>query len=276
MRTTKLSILLLPATKNRASFLSPGLFLAMAGIASSQPTITSQPQDQTNYIGETATFSIVAMGAGSLSYQWQKFSTGFVDLASGTNATLTLPNVQTNNAGDYRCLVTDTTGTTNSASAHLYVSPPETLVISNSAPGMVTLSWKGSMVLLEAFTANSSATNPGDLNCALWFRVSDTSPVILPAWPNPRFFRLISLQTIAELQAAFQENLSICRAISLTNSVSGCEDCIRAYFLQPGPLTVSADIEEAEFIGTADLGDPCFFANAGPAIALVRGGGLEP
>jgi hypothetical protein len=35
------------------------------------PTITTQPQSQTKYVGQTATFTVAATGTGSLSYQWK-------------------------------------------------------------------------------------------------------------------------------------------------------------------------------------------------------------
>jgi hypothetical protein len=232
--------------------LNPLVVVAVGGLttavnlACADPAITTQPQDQTNYIGDTATLTIVATGTGSLAYQWQKFSTGFVDLASGTNATLTLPNVQTNDAGDYRCVVTDTSGTTNSATAHLYVNPPDTIFISNSAPGMVTLSWKGIMVLLEAFNPNLSSTNAPDLNCTIWFYVSNTSPVTLPIHPDPRFFRLISQQTIASLQAAAGSNLNLCLQ---SQDVGACDDFVRAHFLS-SPLLAGQNVVEVGSMGS--------------------------
>ena len=46
-------------------WLAPSLALA-------QPVITTQPQDQTNVIGTTATFWVQATGTEPLAYQWQK------------------------------------------------------------------------------------------------------------------------------------------------------------------------------------------------------------
>jgi len=55
------------------------------------PSITTQPQSQTNVVGGTATFVVVAGGATPLSYQW---SVNGTVITNATNATLTLPNVQ--------------------------------------------------------------------------------------------------------------------------------------------------------------------------------------
>ena len=57
------------------------------------------------------------------------------DLANRTNATLVLTNVQTSDAGDYRVVVTDATGTTNSDVASLTVMvPPGITRITNNNP----------------------------------------------------------------------------------------------------------------------------------------------
>jgi len=60
-----------------------GLAVPRVGLA--QPTITTQPQSQTNIAGATATFSVEATHALPLFYQWQKNST---DLTGETNNTL--------------------------------------------------------------------------------------------------------------------------------------------------------------------------------------------
>jgi Immunoglobulin I-set domain len=90
-------------------------------LALAQPAITSPPQDQTNVIGTTATFWVLATGTEPLAYQWQKVSGNWTDLAGRTAANLSLTNVQTGDATDYRVVVTNAAGATTSALAHLYV-----------------------------------------------------------------------------------------------------------------------------------------------------------
>ncbi len=80
--------------------------------------ITTQPQGQTVLEGASVSFSVVASGTGPLGYQW---SFNGVPLASKTNSTLSLPSVQTNQAGSYRVLVSSVAGSTNSATAVLAV-----------------------------------------------------------------------------------------------------------------------------------------------------------
>src|SRR5206468_2693310 len=82
-----------------------------------QPVIVSPPQWQTNAVGWTAIFSVVATGAPPLFYQW-RFNGQ--DRAGATNDALVLTNVQTTNQGIYTIVVTNQAGAT-SAAARLYV-----------------------------------------------------------------------------------------------------------------------------------------------------------
>ena len=69
-------------------------------------------------------FAVTATGEGTLSYQWQKDQ---VNLSNGghysgcTTATLTVSNVDSSDEADYRCVVTDDCGSTNSDEAALVI-----------------------------------------------------------------------------------------------------------------------------------------------------------
>ena len=204
--------------------LAIGLLLTGAADAVGQPAITSQPQNQTNYVGTTATFMAGASGTGPVSYQWQRYSTGFSDLPNQTNAQLALANVQTNDAADYRVVVTDATGTNNSAAAHLYVMLPPILSISLSNPGLATLSWHGDMVLLMSFS----------IDCPVWVRVGGVSPATLPISGSQVFFKLVALPPPDELQADFDNNLTIARDayLDVDTRILSSEACVADYLLQ--------------------------------------------
>ncbi len=85
------------------------------------PVITSQPTNQSVYAGDTATFTVAATGAQPLSYQWY-FNTS-TPLTNATNATLTLTNVQVNQAGTYSVLASNVFGSILSSNAMLAVNP---------------------------------------------------------------------------------------------------------------------------------------------------------
>jgi hypothetical protein len=80
------------------------------------PLIASSPQSQTNYIGTSTTLSVQACSSLPLTYQWYNGANSM-----GTNATLVLTNLQTLQAGNYYCSVTNALGGTNSATATLTV-----------------------------------------------------------------------------------------------------------------------------------------------------------
>jgi len=121
--------------RTNPQILVAGLLLAVLDSCFGQPLITTQPQTQTVAVGSNATFTVEANGTSFLPYQWQKYVAEFTDLPARTNATLLLTNVQTSDAGDYRVVVTDATGTTNSDVASLVVVvPPGIMLITNNNP----------------------------------------------------------------------------------------------------------------------------------------------
>jgi poly(3-hydroxybutyrate) depolymerase len=107
-----------------------GWLLVSVSAGLGQPVITKEPQNQTNTVGTTATFTVEATGTPPLVCQWQKYLTDWSDLTNGGDATLVLTNVQTSDAADYRVVVTNVDGATTSAAAHLYVIVvPPTMVL---------------------------------------------------------------------------------------------------------------------------------------------------
>lgn len=51
--------------RSKIRLLACGIFLATAIIDFAQPAITTQPEDQTNYVGTTATLTVSAIGTES-------------------------------------------------------------------------------------------------------------------------------------------------------------------------------------------------------------------
>ncbi len=93
-------------------------------------SITAQPQGTTVDVGATASFGVTASN-GFLTYQWQRRPNGsgeWANVSSGTGgltANYTTAAVGVSDHGSqFRCLVTNTGGTTTSASATLQITPP--------------------------------------------------------------------------------------------------------------------------------------------------------
>src|SRR5207245_2234615 len=81
------------------------------------PTITSQPQNQQVLLGQTAQFTVSATGSLPLRYQWF-FNTNTL-LVAGTNSTLTISSVSSNDVGGYSVIVSNTAGSVTSVVAFL-------------------------------------------------------------------------------------------------------------------------------------------------------------
>ncbi|MFN8012116.1 MAG: hypothetical protein U0P81_12020 [Holophagaceae bacterium] len=112
------------------------------------PAITTQPQNQGVVAGQTATFTVVAAGGGTLAYQWQRNG---VDIPAATAATYVLNGAALSDSGaQFRVKVSNAVGSLTSATALLSVVPAPTAVsinafnaTSNSVAfgGAATLSW---------------------------------------------------------------------------------------------------------------------------------------
>ena len=87
--------------------------------ASSVPFITTQPRDQSVLPAGTMTNRVVAMGSAPLKYQWRRSAT---NLFGATNATLVLSDIQSNNAGSYAVVVSNSYGSVTSSLVNLTVS----------------------------------------------------------------------------------------------------------------------------------------------------------
>ena len=97
-----------------------GITNGMVTVTVSAPiSITQQPSNQMVSVEGTASFTVAVNGTVP-SYQWY-FNTN-TSLIGATNATLTLTNVQTTNAGSYRVQITNPVGTLSSSNAILTVN----------------------------------------------------------------------------------------------------------------------------------------------------------
>ncbi len=89
------------------------------------PSISQQPSSQTVVPGGTANLTVVAGGTSPLGYGWQKNNSNLNNgghYSGVLTSTLTITGADQNDAANYRCVVTNAYGTTNSASAFLTVT----------------------------------------------------------------------------------------------------------------------------------------------------------
>lgn len=98
--------------------LSTGVFTDIT-VAGQAPTIITHPSNQTASDGGTATFTIAASGSG-LSYQWQLNGS---DISGATSDSYTTPTLTlADNGNNYRCVVSNTSGSVTSNDATLTVT----------------------------------------------------------------------------------------------------------------------------------------------------------
>jgi Immunoglobulin I-set domain len=85
------------------------------------PSITQQPSNQTVTAGQTATFSVTAVGTTPLAYQWQKAAT---PINGATSASYTTPATATSDSGStFSVVVSNSAGKITSNAATLTVNP---------------------------------------------------------------------------------------------------------------------------------------------------------
>ena len=118
------------------------------------PTINTQPVDQTINLGQTATFSVVAVGNPPPAYQWKKNGTA---IAGATSASYTTPaTVATDDGAIFVCIVSNSVASITSNNAKLSVLLPSTPPSISVQPADQTVSAGQLATFTIAATGNPS------------------------------------------------------------------------------------------------------------------------
>jgi len=153
-----------------------------------KPTITTQPTNQTVYVGSNVTLAVVASGTG-LGYQWRRSNT---NLIGATSALYSIPNAQTNASGSYTVVVTNAGGAVTSSVATLSVlllsSPSPRLKVSVTG-GSVILSWPVDIVTFQLQATPGLGLSFTNVPTSLTTNTGYVSTT-LPVSTTQRFFRL--------------------------------------------------------------------------------------
>ncbi len=141
------------------------LAVSSSGVVGSAPSILVPPANAIAFVGQSATFSVVASHVGTPTYQWQL---GGVNIGGATAATYTIPAVAATNLGSYTVVVKDGALSTTSAVALLTVvtAPAPTTVadgalatfsVTNLGPAVLTYQWmKDGVAVVGATNATYS------------------------------------------------------------------------------------------------------------------------
>jgi hypothetical protein len=126
------------------------------GTCNTPTAITTQPLAQTKCTGSSVTFSVVATGGGSLTYQWKKDGQ---NISGAVSPSYIISNLKTSDLGNYSVQITGTCGT----------------VLSNNAL----------LKPVNNVPVFASATNPVYLGSALRLSVGSYASNVTYAWQGP-------------------------------------------------------------------------------------------
>jgi hypothetical protein len=137
--------------------------------------VLSQPQSQAVHQGATVTFTVAAQGLAPLTYQWYLNVTNA--LSGATNTSLTLTNVQANQAGAYTVTVTNVLGSDTSLPALLTVNTNKAFLVGlwrfNESSGTNALDSSGfrnnGTLVGENGNVPGWVAGPAGFGGALWF-----------------------------------------------------------------------------------------------------------
>jgi hypothetical protein len=220
------------------------------------PTIVSQPNNQAVTVGSNATFNVTASGTAPLSYQWNRNTNA---IPGATSSSLTLTNVQFNQADVYSVTVTNAAGSITSSNATLTVNfPPAAvqLVGTNGSGGQV-------IVLPVTLAANGNEN-------ALGFSLN-YNPAVL----NYASVTLGSSATGGTLfvNASTPGNLGVAVALPTgTNFPAGTQEVVRVNFVA-APITngTTTSITFGDVPISRQLSDPA----GNPLAATFSGGAVS-
>jgi glucose/arabinose dehydrogenase len=138
--------------------------------ATTAPSITTQPANQTVAQGQPATFMVAASGSTPLSYQWQRNQVNI----SGANASsyMIASAALADNGAKFRCVVTNALGNATSNEATLTVTAPPsittqpsnltvaqgqpaTFMVAASGSAPLSYQWQRNQVNISGATASS-------------------------------------------------------------------------------------------------------------------------
>ncbi len=116
--------------------------------AGTPPSITAEPQDQSVFTGQTATFAVTASGTPPFAYQW--YYNNDTPLTNATNATLVIANAQLSDTGGYSVVVSNAVDSAESDTAELTVSTPSAPVIVSQPQGLTVFTGQSATFSVEA------------------------------------------------------------------------------------------------------------------------------
>lgn len=123
--------------------------------AATAPAITTQPTSVAVTTGSAASFTVLASGSPTPTYQWQKNG---VNIAGETGTTYSIASVVAGDAGNYTAVATNSAGSATSNTATLTVSAAAIAPTITTQPTSVSVTAGGSASFTVAASGNPTPT----------------------------------------------------------------------------------------------------------------------
>lgn len=145
----------------------------------SSPSISTQPTNQTECLGNSVTFNVTAAGTAPLSYQW-KFNGS--NISGATNTSYNIASISSGDAGDYTCYVTNACGNVTTNTVSLSITPATAITTQpislNATEGdnvQFTVSATGSNLTYQWKKDGNNVNNGGNVSGATTNTLTITS-----------------------------------------------------------------------------------------------------
>ena len=179
-----------------------------SGATVGAPQILTPPASQSDIAGSLASFTVSAVGALPLSYQWQFDNT---NIPGATAQTLVISSVDAANAGSYTVVVSNSVGSSNSIAALLTVT-------NAPASGSVIYGLVGHYKFDNDFTDSSGNGNNGAGIHSPQFVPGKFGSAVLVADTNAGFDQCIDLGYPADMQFNYGDTFSVAWWVNYTTA----------------------------------------------------------
>lgn len=149
------------------------------------PVIVTQPNSQTNYLGNLANFTVVASNVNTATYQWRLNGTNISDNAhvvGSTSSSLTVNPLSVADIGSYSVVIANAAGDVTSSDGML------TVVVPPSTPNWITM-WTCAPGVNAWATANGGPNTPNERTIA-YNGLSNQLYVVQRSGANPTVYVL--------------------------------------------------------------------------------------
>ncbi len=146
---------------NGVSTMSSPITVTVVTISNVAPSITAQPASLTVTAPATATFSVAATGTPAPTFQWMQSVNGgaFSNISGATAASYTTAATTTaNNGNQFKCVVTNASGSVTSNAATLTVNPAPVAPSITAQPASLTVTAPATATFSVAATGTPAPT----------------------------------------------------------------------------------------------------------------------